>query len=222
MRQRGWSLLVKKALDRTAAAVGLVVTAPVMAATAAAIAVTLGRPVVFRQVRPGLRGEPFTIIKFRTMRDALDASGKPLPDAERLTAVGRFIRGASLDELPQLFNVLRGELSLVGPRPLLMQYMPRYSAEQARRHDVLPGITGWAQIHGRNSVDWVERFKLDVWYVDNWSLALDAKILLQTVSSVLRREGISREGHATMYEFMGTSADGANGSPRTRTAASDS
>jgi lipopolysaccharide/colanic/teichoic acid biosynthesis glycosyltransferase len=203
MAQKGWPLLLKKALDRTAAAVGLVATAPIMAATAAAIATTLGRPVVFRQVRPGLGGKPFTIIKFRTMRDAVDASGRPLPDAERLTKVGRFIRGASLDELPQLLNVLRGELSLVGPRPLLMQYLPRYSAEQARRHDVLPGITGWAQIHGRNSVDWAERFRLDVWYVDNWSLALDAKILLQTVRSVVLREGISKEGHATMYEFMG-------------------
>jgi len=203
MKQKGWPLLVKKALDRTAAAIGLIATAPVMAATAAAIATTLGRPIVFRQVRPGLGGRPFTIIKFRTMREAVDATGKSLPDAERLTKVGSFIRGASLDELPQLLNVLRGELSLVGPRPLLMQYLPRYSSEQARRHDVLPGITGWAQIHGRNSVDWAERFRLDVWYVDNWSLALDAKILLQTVRSVLLREGISREGHATMYEFMG-------------------
>lgn len=204
MRQGGWPLLVKKLIDRSAAAVGLVVTAPVMAATAAAIAVALGRPVVFRQVRPGLGGKPFTIIKFRTMRNAVDASGNPLPDAQRLTMLGRFIRGASLDELPQLLNVLRGELSLVGPRPLLMQYLPRYSAEQARRHDVLPGITGWAQIHGRNSVDWAERFRLDVWYVDQWSLALDARIILQTFSSVLRRDGINSAGHATMYEFMGS------------------
>ncbi|MDB4945210.1 MAG: hypothetical protein JWP97_4744 [Labilithrix sp.] len=203
MAQRGWQLLVKKAVDRTAAAVGLVVTAPLMAATAAAIAATMGRPVVFRQTRPGLGGKPFTIVKFRTMRDAIGPDGKPLPDAERLTRLGKIIRATSLDELPQLLNVLRGELSLVGPRPLLVQYLPRYSAEQARRHDVLPGITGWAQIHGRNAVDWAERFRLDVWYVDNWSLALDAKILLATVSTLVRREGISREGHATMYEFMG-------------------
>lgn len=204
MKQTGWRLLVKKAFDRTAAAVGLVATAPVMAATATAIAVTLGRPVFFRQVRPGLGGKPFTVIKFRTMRNATDASGRPLPDAERLTRVGRFLRAASLDELPQLLNVLRGELSLVGPRPLLMQYLPRYSAEQARRHDVLPGITGWAQIHGRNTVEWTERFQLDVWYVENWSLSLDLEILVQTVRSVLRREGISNEGHATMYEFIGS------------------
>ena len=212
MKQVGWRAGVKKVFDRAAAAAGLVVTAPIMAATAAAIAVSMGRPVLFRQVRPGYRGEPFGVFKFRTMRDAFDTSGKPLPDAERLTNVGRFIRATSLDELPQLFNVLRGELSLVGPRPLLMQYLPRYSKEQARRHDVMPGITGWAQIHGRNSVDWPERFRLDVWYVDNWSLALDAKILLRTVSSVVRREGVSHAGHATMYEFMGDNV--ATGDPR--------
>jgi lipopolysaccharide/colanic/teichoic acid biosynthesis glycosyltransferase len=206
MRQAGWRALVKKAVDRTAAAIGLVVAAPVMAATGAAIAVSMGRPVVFRQMRPGFRGAPFTVIKFRTMRDAVEASGRPLPDSERLTRVGKFIRATSLDELPQLLNVLKGELSLVGPRPLLMQYLPRYSKEQARRHDVLPGITGWAQIHGRNQVDWPERFRLDVWYVDNWSLALDARILLRTVTSVLRSEGVNREGHATMYEFMGDAA----------------
>ena len=197
---------MKKAFDRTAAALGLVVAAPVMVATGAAIALSMGRPVVFRQKRPGLHGKPFTVVKFRTMRDAVDASGRPLPDADRLTRVGKFIRATSLDELPQLFNVLRGELSLVGPRPLLMQYLPRYSKEQARRHDVLPGITGWAQIHGRNQVDWPERFRFDVWYVDNWSLALDARILFRTVASVLRREGVSSVGHATMYEFMGDEA----------------
>lgn len=203
MRQTGWRAGVKKVFDRTAAAVGLVIAAPVMAASAVAIAVSMGRPVVFRQTRPGYCGKPFTVIKFRTMRDAVDASGRPLPDAERLTAVGRFIRATSVDELPQLINVLRGELSLVGPRPLLMQYLPRYSKEQARRHDVMPGITGWAQIHGRNSLDWEDRFRHDVWYVDNWSLSLDARILFRTVASVLRREGVSHEGYATMYEFMG-------------------
>jgi lipopolysaccharide/colanic/teichoic acid biosynthesis glycosyltransferase len=204
MRQAGVPLLVKQLLDRAVAGVGLVIAAPIMAATAAAVAVSMGRPVLFRQRRPGWHGRPFEIAKFRTMRDAHDASGAPLPDAERLTAVGTFLRSLSLDELPQLWNVLRGELSLVGPRPLLMQYLPRYDQEQARRHDVLPGITGWAQIHGRNEVDWDERFRLDVWYVDHWSLLLDLKILAMTASTLFRREGISRRDHATMYEFMGS------------------
>lgn len=204
MRQAGVPLLVKQLLDRAVAGVGLVIAAPIMAATAAAVAVSMGRPVLFRQRRPGRHGRPFEIAKFRTMRDAHDASGAPLPDAERLTAVGRFLRSMSLDELPQLWNVLRGELSLVGPRPLLMQYLPRYDQEQARRHDVLPGITGWAQIHGRNEVDWDERFRLDVWYVDHWSLLLDLEILAMTVLTLFRREGISRRDHATMYEFMGS------------------
>ena len=207
MRQAGVSLLVKKLLDRTTAALVLVVTAPIMAATAAAVAASVGRPVLFRQRRPGLYGRPFEIAKFRTMRDAHDKTGAPLPDAERLTAVGKFLRSMSLDELPQLWNVLRGELSLVGPRPLLMQYLPRYSQEQARRHDVLPGITGWAQIHGRNEVDWDERFRLDVWYVDHWSLWLDLKILAMTAMTLIRREGISQRDHATMYEFMGSRKD---------------
>jgi lipopolysaccharide/colanic/teichoic acid biosynthesis glycosyltransferase len=204
MRQAGVPLLVKQLLDRTVAGVGLVIAAPIMAATAAVVAVSMGRPVLFRQRRPGRHGRPFEIAKFRTMRDAHDAHGAPLPDAERLTAVGTFLRSMSLDELPQLWNVLRGELSLVGPRPLLMQYLPRYDQEQARRHDVLPGITGWAQIHGRNEVDWDERFRLDVWYVDHWSLLLDLEILAMTVLTLFRREGISRRDHATMYEFMGS------------------
>lgn len=209
MRQRGWRLVVKKAFDRGVAAVGLVATAPLLAAASAAVGVSMGRPVVFRQTRPGLGGRPFDVYKLRTMRDARDASGAPLPDAERLTRVGRLLRATSLDELPQLWNVLKGDLSLVGPRPLLMEYLPRYSKEQARRHDVLPGITGWAQVHGRNALDWNERFRLDVWYVDHWSLALDAKILLMTVKSVLAREGISREGHATMPNFQGSVTNGA-------------
>jgi len=204
MRQAGLALRVKQVLDRGVAGVALVVTAPVMAATAAAVAVSMGRPVLFRQRRPGLHGRTFEIAKFRTMSDRRDASGAPLPDAERLTAVGRFLRSTSLDELPQLWNVVRGELSLVGPRPLLVQYLPRYSPEQARRHDVLPGITGWAQVHGRNEVDWDARFRLDVWYVDHWSLLLDLKILALTVLTLIRREGINRRDHATMYEFMGS------------------
>jgi lipopolysaccharide/colanic/teichoic acid biosynthesis glycosyltransferase len=204
MRQAGLPVLVKKVLDRTVAGLGLIATAPIMAATAAAVAISMGRPVLFRQRRPGLHGQPFEIAKFRTMRDAHDASGAALPDAARLTAVGKLLRSTSLDELPQLWNVLRGQLSLVGPRPLLMQYLPRYDREQARRHDVLPGITGWAQIHGRNEVDWDARFQLDVWYVDHWSLWLDLKILALTALTLVRREGISRRDHATMYEFMGS------------------
>jgi lipopolysaccharide/colanic/teichoic acid biosynthesis glycosyltransferase len=204
MRQAGLPLLVKRVLDRTVAGLLLAATAPVMAATAAVVAVTMGRPVLFRQRRPGLHGRPFEIAKFRTMRDARDAGGAALPDAARLTAVGKFLRSTSLDELPQLWNVLRGELSLVGPRPLLMQYLPRYDKAQARRHDVLPGITGWAQVHGRNEVDWDARFRLDVWYVDHWSLLLDLEILALTVVTLVRREGISRRDHATMYEFMGS------------------
>lgn len=208
MRQTGVRLLIKRAVDRVAAGAALVALSPVIAATAAVIRVTMGSPVVFRQSRPGLHGRPFEVYKFRTMRDAVDRDGRPLPDHERLTSVGKFIRSTSLDELPQLWNVLRGDISLVGPRPLLMQYLPRYSKEQARRHDVLPGITGWAQINGRNSLSWDEKFALDVWYVDNWSLLLDAKILFRTLSAVVAREGVSREGHATMPEFMGNT--GAN------------
>jgi sugar transferase EpsL len=162
---------------------------------------TMGRPVLFRHVRPGLHGKPFVMYKFRTMRDLRDAEGKLLPDEARLTPFGRWLRTTSLDELPELVNVLRGEMSLVGPRPLLMEYLDRYTPEQARRHEVKPGITGWAQIHGRNNLSWDERFKLDVWYVDNWSLWLDVKILWRTLWMVLRREGISAQGHATMPRF---------------------
>jgi lipopolysaccharide/colanic/teichoic acid biosynthesis glycosyltransferase len=196
-RQTGWRLLAKQLFDRSAAAVGLVAVAPVLGVTTVAIRATLGSPVLFRQVRPGLGGRPFELIKFRTMRDG------PEPDAERLTAFGRFLRASSLDELPQLINVVRGELSLVGPRPLLTRYLPRYSPAQARRHDVLPGMTGWAQINGRNALSWPEKFALDTWYVDHWSLALDAKILLLTARRVLQRSGVAQAGHATMPEFMG-------------------
>lgn len=201
--QAGWRLRLKQAFDRSIAAAGLVATAPVIAATAAAIRLTMGSPVLFRQVRPGLRGRPFEILKFRTMREAVDASGRPLPDGERLTRLGAFLRSTSLDELPQLINVLRGELSLVGPRPLLVQYLERYSPEQARRHDVLPGITGWSQINGRNSLSWNDKLAHDVWYVDHWSLVVDARILLWTLLRVVQRQGIARDGHATMPEFTG-------------------
>lgn len=166
-----------------------------------------GSPVLFRHERPGYKGRPFTLVKFRTMRDACDADGVPLPDEERLTAFGRFLRSTSLDELPELLNVLRGEMSLIGPRPLLMQYLERYTSDQARRHDVLPGITGWAQVNGRNNVSWEEKFELDVWYVDHWSLWLDVRVLLQTIGKVIVREGINEPGNATAREFMGQDAD---------------
>ena len=194
----------KRALDVVGAGAALAVAAPVMAITAVAVAKDLGRPVLFRQIRPGKGGEPFTMFKFRTMRDATDAHGRQLPDAERLTPLGQFLRASSLDELPELWNVLRGEMSLVGPRPLLMQYLPLYSREQARRHDVRPGITGWAQIHGRNSLSWEEKFALDVWYVDHASLLLDLRILAGTVLAVLRKDGISHAGEATMPAFRGS------------------
>lgn len=203
MRQRGWQLLVKQAMDRTAAAFGLVVAAPVILASAVAVRVVLGRPVFFTQERPGRGGKVLRVVKLRTMKDAVGPDGVPLPDAERLTRFGRLLRSTSLDELPQLWNVLRGDLSLVGPRPLLMRYLPRYSPEQARRHEVLPGLTGWAQVNGRNAMEWEQKLALDVWYVDHWSLALDLRILALTVARVLRRTGVSKDGHATMPEFMG-------------------
>jgi lipopolysaccharide/colanic/teichoic acid biosynthesis glycosyltransferase len=203
-RQAGLPSLVKRVSDRAFAAGALVVAAPVLAVVAVAVCVTLGTPVLFVQLRPGRNGRPLRIFKFRTMRDAVGEDGQPLPDAERLTKVGRFLRSTSLDELPQLWNVVLGEMSLVGPRPLLLQYLPRYTPEQARRHDVLPGITGWAQVNGRNAISWEEKFALDVWYVDHWTLALDLKILAMTVARVFQRSGISRGRDATMPEFMGT------------------
>lgn len=193
--------LVKRGMDILASAVSLVVLFPLLLVLAAAVRLFLGRPVLFRQVRPGLHGRPFVLYKFRTMRDLRDANGNLLPDEQRLTPFGRFLRSASLDELPELFNVLRGDMSLVGPRPLLMEYLDRYTPEQARRHEVKPGITGWAQVNGRNSLSWEDKFRLDVWYVDHWSLWLDFKILWLTVVKVLRREGISAAGSATMPEF---------------------
>jgi len=172
----------------------------------------LGRPVFFKQTRPGLHGRRFRLVKFRTMTDARDPTGQLLPDAERLTAFGRFLRASSLDELPELWNVLKGEMSLVGPRPLLVEYLPLYSTEQARRHEVRPGITGWAQVNGRNALGWEEKFKLDVWYVDNRTLWLDIKILWLTVRKVLVRDGISAAGEATMPRFTGSSAATSRGS----------
>lgn len=165
------------------------------------IRITLGQPVLFRQVRAGLHGRPFTLLKFRTMTEAHDELGELLPDAERLTPVGRFLRATSLDELPELLNILKGEMSLVGPRPLLVEYLTRYTPEQMRRHDVLPGLTGWAQIHGRNAITWEERFKLDLWYVSHQSLGLDLQILLRTIWKALKREGINHQGQATMPRF---------------------
>jgi len=181
-----------------------VLVSPLMGGIALLVWKFHGRPILFRQVRPGYQGQPFTLYKFRTMTDARDAAGRLLSDEQRLTRFGRFLRATSLDELPELFNVLRGEMSLVGPRPLLMQYLERYTPEQARRHEVYPGITGWAQVNGRNALTWEDKFRLDVWYVDHWSLALDVKILLITLWKVLRREGISQPGHVTAEEFMGT------------------
>ena len=175
-----------------------------LALVALAVRVLLGTPILFRQQRPGFHGRPFMLLKFRTMTDARDAAGNPLPDAQRLTPFGRWLRATSLDELPELLNVVRGEMSLVGPRPLLMEYLPLYSAEQARRHLVRPGITGWAQINGRNALSWDARFKLDVWYVDHHNLWLDLKILWLTVWQVLRRKNIAAEGHATMPKFKGS------------------
>jgi sugar transferase EpsL len=195
---------LKRTLDVIVSAGLLFLLAPLLAGVWLAVRVTLGRPVLFRQVRPGRYGRPFVFYKFRTMRDARHEDGTLLSDAERLTGLGTFLRRTSLDELPQLWNVLRGDMSLVGPRPLLLQYLDRYTPRQARRMEVPPGITGWAQIHGRNAISWEEKFELDVWYVENWSLALDLRILWLTAIRALRREGISAAGHATMPEFMGS------------------
>lgn len=195
----------KRAIDLLLTSLALTLTAPILAGIALLVKLKLGSPVFFKQQRPGYRGKPFWIYKFRTMADQMDSQGRLLPDEERLTPFGRFLRSSSLDELPELFNVLRGEMSLVGPRPLLMQYMERYSPEQARRHNVLPGITGWAQVNGRNALSWEDKFNLDIWYVDHWSVWLDLKILWITLGKVIRREGISQPGHATAEEFMGTS-----------------
>jgi lipopolysaccharide/colanic/teichoic acid biosynthesis glycosyltransferase len=195
---------IKRLFDLLVTALGLVIILPLMLILSLLVWIFLGIPILFRQLRPGFKGRPFVTYKFRTMTNRTGSDGNLLPDTERLTPFGRFLRSTSLDDLPQLFNVMRGEMSLVGPRPLLMQYLKRYTPEQMRRHDVLPGMTGWAQIHGRNTLDWDEKFRLDVWYVDNWSFWLDLKILFLTPWKVFRREGISQPGHATAEEFKGS------------------
>jgi len=196
--------MIKRGFDLFAALLGLILLSPVIAVIAWNIRKKLGSPVLFRQVRPGRNGKPFEMIKFRTMRDAHDANGEPLPDSQRMTAFGSFLRSSSLDELPELWNVVKGDMSLVGPRPLLMEYLPLYSAEQYRRHEVRPGVSGWAQINGRNAIEWEEKFKLDTWYVDNQSFWLDMKVIFLTVKKVLVRDGISAEGEATASKFTGS------------------
>ncbi len=196
--------LSKRIFDVVVSLFLLIFLAPLLVLIALLVWIIHGSPVLFRQQRPGYQGKPFFCYKFRTMKDLRDQNGQLLPDEQRLTRLGKILRSTSLDELPELINVLRGEMSLVGPRPLLMQYLDRYTPEQARRHEVLPGITGWAQVNGRNALSWEEKFRLDVWYVDHWSFWLDLKILALTVIKVLRREGISQEGHATAAEFMGS------------------
>lgn len=197
--------MLKRAFDWFGAMLGLVILSPLILVLVICIRLKLGTPVFFRQKRPGLYGQPFEMIKFRTMTDERDDQGVLLPDDRRLTAFGKFLRGASLDEFPALINVFKGEMSLVGPRPLLMQYLPLYSPEQARRHDVRPGVTGWAQVNGRNAISWEEKFELDVWYVTHQSWSLDMKILWMTVAKVFKREGINQDGQATMEEFFGSS-----------------
>jgi lipopolysaccharide/colanic/teichoic acid biosynthesis glycosyltransferase len=194
----------KRAFDLLLTIPGSVLLLPVMLAVALLVRLKLGSPVLFAQKRPGLNCRIFTLYKFRTMNDACDEQGNLLPDAQRLTKFGRFLRSASLDELPELFNVLAGQMSLVGPRPLLISYLKRYSPEQLRRQNVLPGLTGWAQVHGRNAISWEEKFKLDVWYVDHWSVWLDIRILFMTINKVFRREAISAPGQATVGEFLGS------------------
>jgi len=199
---------IKRAFDIAASTSALVVLSPVLAITAYKVKKELGSPVLFRQVRPGLHGRPFEMIKFRTMKDATDKEGNALPDSERLTEFGKKLRASSLDELPELWNVLKGDMSLVGPRPLLMEYLPLYNAEQAKRHNVRPGVTGYAQVNGRNRLSGEDKFKLDTWYVEHQSFLLDMKILLKTVKKVIIKDGISAEGEATMTKFTGTKFTG--------------
>jgi sugar transferase EpsL len=195
---------LKRVIDVVGASTALVVLSPLLAVVAVLVRVRMGPPVLFRQLRPGREGRPFELTKFRTMTDQRDPDGALLPDAQRLTALGRFLRRTSIDELPELVNVVRGDMSLVGPRPLLMKYLPRYSPEQARRHEVRPGVTGWTQVNGRNDLTWEEKFALDVWYVDHRSTRLDLEILGRTVSQVLGGQGVSAPGHATMEPFRGS------------------
>lgn len=197
--------MCKRLFDILASVFGLLLLSPLIAIVAFQVRRKLGSPVFFRQIRPGMRGAPFPMIKFRTMKNSVDKQGNPLPDADRMTPFGQFLRSTSLDELPELWNVLKGDMSLVGPRPLLMEYIPLYSKEQYRRHEARPGVTGWAQVNGRNAISWEDKFKLDVWYVDNRSFWLDLKILFLTVKKVLVRDGISGRGEATMSKFTGNS-----------------
>jgi len=195
---------IKRLFDIISSAAGLIVISPLLVVLAVLVRLKLGSPILFRQQRPGLGGKAFVIYKFRTMTDQRDASGNLLPDEQRLPAFGRFLRSTSFDELPELLNVLKGDMSIVGPRPLMMKYLSRYATEQVRRHEVKPGITGWAQINGRNAISWEDKFKLDVWYVDNWTLWLDVKIILKSIWMVVTKQGITQQGRATMDEFMGT------------------
>lgn len=199
--------MLKRILDVAIASTALVLLSPVYALVAYKVKKNLGSPVLFRQTRPGLHGQPFEMIKFRSMKDAMDAAGHPLPDSERLTPFGKMLRATSLDEMPELWNVIKGDMSIVGPRPLLMEYLPLYNAEQAKRHEVRPGITGYAQVNGRNAISWEKKFELDTWYVENQSLWLDFKIMLKTVKKVLAKDDISAEGEVTMHKFTGTKHD---------------
>ncbi len=199
--------MLKRILDVVIASTALVLLSPVYALVAYKVKKNLGSPVLFRQTRPGLHGRPFEMIKFRSMKDALDTAGNPLPDSERLTPFGKMLRATSLDEMPELWNVIKGDMSIVGPRPLLMEYLPLYNSEQAKRHDVRPGITGYAQVNGRNAISWEKKFELDTWYVNNQSLWLDFKIILKTVKKVLAKDDISAEGDVTMHKFTGSKHD---------------
>jgi lipopolysaccharide/colanic/teichoic acid biosynthesis glycosyltransferase len=199
--------MLKRLLDIVIASSALVLLSPIYALVAYKVKKNLGSPVLFRQLRPGLHGKPFEMIKFRSMKDALDTAGNPLPDSERLTPFGKMLRATSLDEMPELWNVIKGDMSIVGPRPLLMEYLPLYNSEQAKRHEVRPGITGYAQVNGRNAISWEKKFELDTWYVNNHSLWLDFKIMLKTVKKVLAKDDISAEGDVTMHKFTGSKYD---------------
>ena len=216
-KNRRIQLFIKRLFDIIIAIAGLVILSPLLLFLAIVVRLKIGSPVLFRQQRPGLFGRLFTIYKFRTMLNAFDSKGTPLPDSDRLTVFGKFLRSTSLDELPELFNVLKGDMSIVGPRPLMTKYLDRYTPEQARRHDVKPGITGWAQINGRNAVTWEDKFKLDVWYVDNWNLLVDFKIIFKSFAYVLKREGVSQKDRVTVDEFMGTAEQSHRGQLRNGT-----
>ena len=203
--------MIKRFLDIIIASIALILLSPLYAFVAYKVKKNLGSPVLFRQVRPGLHGKPFEMVKFRTMRDAVDAQGNSLPDSERLTPFGKMLRATSLDEMPELWNVIKGDMSIVGPRPLLSEYLPLYNTEQAKRHNVRPGMTGYAQVNGRNAIGWEEKFKLDTWYVENQSTLLDFKIMFKTVHKVLAKDDISAEGEATMTKFSGSKTDKIDG-----------